>query len=358
MGLPGGFSWAFVLVAMIAYGISPGPPMLTRYADITTLIVISLVLGNAVLAIVGLLASGHLAKLSKVPYPLIAAAIIPLAFLSAFQSSLHWTAIPLVLGFGAIGMLMKMFRWPRPPMILGFILGPIIERNLLSAVSIHGPMGMMTRPITIILMVLSVVVLVGFSWIATKTEKQEEAMTHGGDSDGGKPAPIMGGSGTLVWRSWEHAFPLATFAIALAFFVVALDFQYQARSMPIMVSVGLMVLAIMQFGLQLRGVRSGDILDLGMLSQGPEQRWTAKILLALLAGFVFLSMAVGLKWAALALAIAFPGAVSGKESRKFGLLTGAFVALLVFGLFDRVLFIIWPEPIIWAFVRDLFISSD
>ncbi len=363
MGIPGGFSWAFVLVAMLAYGISPGPPMLTRYADITTLIVVSLVLGNAALAIVGLLASGQLAKLSRIPYPLLAAAIIPLAFLSSFQDTRHWSAIPIVLGFAVIGMLMKFFRWPRPPMILGFILGPIIEHNLLSAVSIHGPVGMLTRPITLVLIFLSISVAVFFSFLAGKSEETERRMVGvSADSPSGA-GPNIPPSGAIpdsppkarfVWRSWEHLFPLVIMAIALAFIVEALDFPTRARSMPMMVGIGLFGLALIQLMLQIRGVKSGDILDLGMMSKADEQRRTGVVLLVLIGLFLLVSVTFGLKWAAIGLALVFPAAVSGRQYARWGLLTGAIIAALVIVLFDNVLFVIWPQPAVWLLIQNLF----
>ncbi len=361
MGIPGGFSWAFVLVAMLAYGISPGPPMLTRYADVTTLIVVSLVLGNAALAIVGLLASGQLAKLSRIPYPLLAAALIPLAFLASFQDMRHWLAIPIVLGFAVVGMLMKFFRWPRPPMILGFILGPIIEHNLMSAVSIHGPMGMMIRPITLTLIFLSIGVGLLFTFLASKSEATERKMT-GISSDapsGASPdAPVPESAPKrlvgFAWRSWEHFFPLVVMAVALAFIVEAADFPTRARSMPVMVGVGLFGLASIQLMLQLRGVKSGDILDLGMMSKADEQRRTGKVLLALIGMFILISLTFGLKWAAITLALVFPAAVSGRQYGRWGLLTGALITALVIGLFDNVLFVIWPQPAVWLFIQNLF----
>ncbi len=358
MGIPGGFSWAFVLVAMLAYGISPGPPMLTRFADITTLIVVSLVLGNAALAIVGLLASGQLAKLSRIPYPLLAAAIIPLAFLSSFQDMRHWLAIPIVLGFAVVGMLMKFFRWPRPPMILGFILGPIIEHNLMSAVSIHGPVGMLTRPITITLILLSIAVGLGFAFLASKSESTERMMTQPGGAapSGGSPDPPNSPRKQIhiVWRSWEHLFPLVVMVVALVFIIEAIDFPTRARSMPMMVGIGLFGLACIQLLLQLRGVSSGDILDLGMMSKADEQRRTGKVLLGLLAMFVLISITFGLKWAAITLALVFPAAISGRGYAKWGLLTGGFITVLVIGLFDNVLFVIWPQPAVWLLLKDLF----
>ncbi|MFB3079465.1 MAG: tripartite tricarboxylate transporter permease, partial [Lysobacterales bacterium] len=155
-GVPGGLAWALVLVGMLANNIAPGPDMLSRHADITIMIVISFALANLMVTMLGLVMTGQLAKVTLIPYPLIGAAIIPISFLSAFQSSGHWSAIAIVMIFASIGLAMKWFKWPRPPMLLGFILGPIIERNLQVALAIYGPIGVITRPVTIVLLLAAV----------------------------------------------------------------------------------------------------------------------------------------------------------------------------------------------------------
>ena len=124
--------------------------------------------------------------------------------------------------------------------------------------------------------------------------------------------------------------------------------------MPVMVGIGLLGLAGLQLLLQLRGVMSGDILDLGMMSKAEEQRRTGKVLLGLIAMFVLISITFGLKWAAIALALVFPAAVSGRGYAKWGLLTGGFITVLVIGLFDNILFVIWPQPAVWLLLKDLF----
>ena len=124
--------------------------------------------------------------------------------------------------------------------------------------------------------------------------------------------------------------------------------------MPVMVGIALFGLAGLQMLLQLRGVRSGDILDLGMMSKADEQRRTGKVLLGLIGLFVLISITFGLKWAAIVLALVFPAAVSGRAYAKWGLLTGGLIAALVIILFDNVLFVIWPQPAVWLLLKDLF----
>ena len=60
------------------------------------------------------------------------------AIISAYLIQLNTIVFPVIIGFTAIGLIMKWYGWPRPPLILGFVLGPIIEENLFSSISVHG----------------------------------------------------------------------------------------------------------------------------------------------------------------------------------------------------------------------------
>lgn len=339
LGLPGGQSWVFVLIAMLAYGISPGPQMLSQHGDIVTLIVVSLVLGNAALAMIGMLWSGHLAKLTRVPYPLLGAVIIPLALLSAFQETRHWTAIPIVLGFAVLGLLMKQYRWPRPPLILGFILGGIVEENLLSAFSLYGVEGTLTRPLTLVLLVLAVALAIFFTRLKTGNE--------GAEAERPARAP---------WRwSWQNLICAFFIAVAAWFMWRAGALEPKAANFPLGLGAAIIVLASIQ--VVLNGWQRGPaaVLDLGMLSAGIEGRGrSAAILLGLLAMFVFLSTLIGLQYAAIALAAAAPAALmTGERPWKWGLLTGGIIAATVIGFFDNVMFIIWPEPVLGDWLLGL-----
>ena len=154
-GVPGGTAWAIVLAAMLIYGVTPGLGMLGTHLNITLSLVVTLALGNLLITMLGLVFTGQIAKLTLVPYPLLAAALIPLVFIAAYQTSNNWGDIMTVCGMTILGLTMKWLGWPRPPLILGFILGPIIERNLWPSVQVWG-FGMIIRPISLTLVVLGV----------------------------------------------------------------------------------------------------------------------------------------------------------------------------------------------------------
>ncbi|MCZ6496979.1 MAG: tripartite tricarboxylate transporter permease [Alphaproteobacteria bacterium] len=339
LGVPGGQSWVFVLVAMIAYGVSPGPQILSQHGDIVTLIVVSLVLGNALLAMVGMLWSGQLAKLTRVPYPLLGAVIIPLTFLAAFQDTRHWSAIPIVLGFAILGLAMKQFKWPRPPLILGFILGGIIEENLLSAHSLYGTMGILSRPLTVALVVLAVVIAVFFARISASPEP-DAAAQH-------KPADRR-------WRwTWQNLFPIFFVLVAGYFVWEGLGFRPKSASFPLLLGSAVIILAVAQIVKNGWEDGNGDVMDLGMLSAGVEGRGrSAAILFGLLCMFLVLATIIGLDYAAITLAALSPAALMvGKRPWAWGFLTGGIIAGAVVFVFDDLMHIIWPEPILWTWVQ-------
>ncbi|MCZ6849692.1 MAG: tripartite tricarboxylate transporter permease [Alphaproteobacteria bacterium] len=350
LGVPGGQSWVFVLVAMIAYGVSPGPQILSQHGDIVTLIVVSLVLGNALLAMVGMLWSGQLAKLTRVPYPLLGAVIIPLTFLAAFQDTRHWSAIPIVLGFAILGLAMKQFKWPRPPLILGFILGGIIEENLLSAHSLYGTMGILSRPLTVALVVAAVVIAIFFARISASPGPALSEQDSGS-------APELAAKDMQAdrrWRwTWQNLFPIFFVLVAGYFVWEGLGFRPKAASFPLLLGTAVIILAVAQIVKNGWEDGDGDVMDLGMLSAGVEGRGrSAAILFGLLCMFLVLATIIGLDYAAITLAALSPAALMvGKRPWAWGFLTGGIIAGAVVFVFDDLMHIIWPEPILWTWVQ-------
>jgi len=341
LGVPGGRSWAFIIIAMLAYGIAPGPEMLGRHANITIMIVISLILGNAMLALIGLLWSGQLAKVSRIPYPMIGSIVLPLAFLSAFQETRDWSAIYIVLLFTPLGLAMKQFGWPRPPLLLGFILGPIIEINLQSALSIYGVVGTLTRPIAIVLVAVGIMT----AFVLTRMGEGEQ------DTES---APIPVRTMSLTWK-WENLFPLMLAGIAGLFFWWALDLSTKARFMPVLISTAIMVLCVVQVVIQSLGIESGAVMDIGMRSRNVEgARRTAGILAGLIALLLLLSVLIGLKYSAIVFAALSAGIlVSAKRRWIPAVVAGGIIAVVTFVVFDHLMAVLWPEPWLWTWIRGM-----
>jgi Tripartite tricarboxylate transporter TctA family/Tripartite tricarboxylate transporter TctB family len=154
-GVPGSASMAILLGAFLIHGLVPGPAMLSQHLDVTYTMVWSVALANILGAGLCFLFSGQFAKLATLRYTLILPAVMCVLYVGAFQGSRDWGDLYAVLAFGVLGWTMKQLRWPRPPLILGFVLGAIIERYMFISTARYG-FEWLLRPVVVILLGLAV----------------------------------------------------------------------------------------------------------------------------------------------------------------------------------------------------------
>lgn len=159
-GVPSGASMAVLLSAFLLHGLVPGPDMLTKNLDVTFLMVWSLTLAHIVGAVICLAASGAFARLARVPAGKLVPIVLALMFLSAFQGSQSWGDLYSLVLFGALGWLMKLLSWPRPPLMLGFVLGVVFERNLFISTEIYGG-AWVFRPVVLAVLAVTLWVVMG-----------------------------------------------------------------------------------------------------------------------------------------------------------------------------------------------------
>ncbi len=137
-GIPGSASMAILLGAFLIHGLVPGPDMLTKNLKFTYSMVWSVALANVLGAGMCYLFSSQFAKLATLRYTLIMPSVLGIVYVGAFEGSRNWGDLYSLLAFGLIGWFMKYFRWPRPPFILGFVLGDILERYLFISIERYG----------------------------------------------------------------------------------------------------------------------------------------------------------------------------------------------------------------------------
>jgi TctA family transporter len=158
-GVPGGVATAILLGAFIIQGLTPGPSMLLPEArgghlGLTFSFVWTIVLANLVTVAIALLFLGQLAKVTQVRGSLLIPPVLLLIYLGAFAEKHAFQDLYLVLGFGLLGWVMEKLRWPRPPLILGLVLGPLAENRLFLSVDNYG-MAWLGRPGVLILLALT-----------------------------------------------------------------------------------------------------------------------------------------------------------------------------------------------------------
>lgn len=153
-GVPGTASMALILGAFLIHGLVPGPDMLTKKLDVTYTLVWSVAIANIIGAGICFLFANQLAKAALVRIGILAPVVLSITYIGAFQGSRQWGDIYALLIFGFLGWVMKRLRWPRPPLILGFVLGGLFERYMFISVERYG-FEWLTHPVVLVMLIIS-----------------------------------------------------------------------------------------------------------------------------------------------------------------------------------------------------------
>ena len=137
-GVPGSATMAILLGAFLIHGLVPGPDMLHKNLDITYTMVWSVALANILGAGLCYAFSPQFARLATLRYTLILPAVMGVVYIGAFEANRSWGDLIALLAFGVVGWLMKQYKWPRPPLVLGLVLGDSIERYMFISVERYG----------------------------------------------------------------------------------------------------------------------------------------------------------------------------------------------------------------------------
>lgn len=161
LGIPGSASMAVLLGAFVLHGITPGPSLLTNHLEIMTVIIVAAVISNFATSIIGLTLAEYFSKITRIDVNILAPVILVVAFTGTYAVSGNIYHPFIALAFGVLGFYMMKVEMSRIPLILGFVLGPVVERNYFRSleVSDFGHFVFVRSPLTIILIGLIVVSL-------------------------------------------------------------------------------------------------------------------------------------------------------------------------------------------------------
>ncbi len=158
-GIPGSTSMALLLIAFIVVGLRPGPEMITDQLHFVYAIIWALVLSQILASAVCWALIKPAAKVCLLPFNILVPVIIALAFLSAFAANFDMADLITLMALSVLGYLMKLFGWPRAPIVLGFVLGRKMELYLWLSVARYG-IEWMLRPGVLILFLLVATTLI------------------------------------------------------------------------------------------------------------------------------------------------------------------------------------------------------
>ena len=181
LGIPTTPIAAMLLASLMVYGLPAGPMLFKQHGDFAWTVVASMYIGNVMLLILNLPLVGLWARLCLIPYRILGPVVLGVVVVGAYsiRNSMFdvWTAIV----FGLVGYVMKKWGWPIAPLILGFILGPLLEQHFRA--SLQGSGGSVLiftqRPICTIFIVLGVVLILMSRRLWSKVSVQE---AEAGDS--------------------------------------------------------------------------------------------------------------------------------------------------------------------------------
>ncbi|MCW4115756.1 tripartite tricarboxylate transporter permease [Aurantimonas sp. MSK8Z-1] len=157
-GVPGSSGMALLLGAFLVLGLQPGPNFLRDHLDIGLGLVLILAVVNVLAAGLMLALTPLLARVVNVPPRLLVPFLLTLALLGAYSTENNMQDVLFTFVFGAVGLACVRFGFNRAALLLGFVLGPAVERYLEIALNIYGP-AFIVRPICLILIALMVIAL-------------------------------------------------------------------------------------------------------------------------------------------------------------------------------------------------------
>lgn len=158
MGLPSNAVMALMVGAMMIHGIVPGPQVISERPELFWGLIVSMWVGNLMLLVLNLPLVGIWVKLLSVPYRLLYPAILLFCCIGVYSVNNSLFDVLLTVAFGLLGYLLIKLRCEPAPLLLGFILGPMMEENLRRAMLLSrgDPSVFFTRPLSLTLLLLAV----------------------------------------------------------------------------------------------------------------------------------------------------------------------------------------------------------
>jgi len=162
LGIPTNSVLALLLAALMLHGVTPGPLLLLKWPHVFWAVIASMYIGNVMLLVLNLPLIGIFVQLLRIPYAILSPLIIIFVLLGAYALNNSIADVFMTIFFGVLGYLMKRFAFEPAPLVLAFVLGPMMELNLSKSLIMFGtgnPFYFFTRPISGILLALALAVL-------------------------------------------------------------------------------------------------------------------------------------------------------------------------------------------------------
>ena len=174
LGIPGSASMALMLGVLMIHGVAPGPSLITDQPQIFWGLVMSFWIGNVILVFLNIPLIGVWVRMLMIPYHLLFPAILVFVAIGTYTVSNSLFDVGIVVFFALVGWLLRLLDLPAAPLLLGFVLGPLLEEHFRRAMLFSkGSFGTFyDSPITKVVMTLAAILLV---WSVVSALRQRKA---------------------------------------------------------------------------------------------------------------------------------------------------------------------------------------
>jgi TctA family transporter len=355
-GVPGSAGMAIILGAFLIHGLVPGPDMLTKNLAVTYSMVWSIAIANVLGSGLCYIFSSQFAKIAMLRYSLILPGVLCLVYIGAFEGQRQWGDLYSLLFFGILAWGMKHFKWPRPPLVLGFILGGIFERYMFISIERYG-VTWMKRPVVIILLVVALISVLGPFF--------KDVRAHGGVKGMLSDVHAPHFSGMQI-------FPTFMICLVSVMLYQAVQWNFDAKIIPMIVGIGALSfcsLSLLNDLFKSQAVKKTTNIE-DMAKAQVQQKIHMDIgsnithlgtLHIITRGAIFFgwmlfflaSMAtIGLIPTVPIFVISFMR-IEAREPWKIVLVYAAFMTVFIYAVFDQLLTIPWPQTLIGNLIPGL-----
>jgi putative tricarboxylic transport membrane protein len=180
LGIPGSGTTAILLGALIALNVTPGPRLMTDEPQIFWAVIVSMYIGNFVLLILNLPLIPYIAKILAVPRNYLIPFILFFTLMGSYIGQNNATELLILVGLGICATILRFADYPLAPLLIGFILGSMLENNFARSMQLFDGFGfILERPMTLGLLVIAALLVVVPSYRARRARARAQGVADG-----------------------------------------------------------------------------------------------------------------------------------------------------------------------------------
>lgn len=180
LGIPGSGTTAILLGALIALNVSPGPRLMIDQPEIFWAVIISMYLGNLILLVLNLPLIPYIAKVLLVPRTFLIPFILFFTLMGAYIGQNNATELLILVGLGICATILRFADYPLAPLLIGFILGSMLENNFARSMQLYDGIGfILERPMTMGLLGVAVILVVLPSYRSRRARLRAKGVADG-----------------------------------------------------------------------------------------------------------------------------------------------------------------------------------